>query len=1043
MKTQEIFMRQFSFAVERKEEVSQFVEKVKACPEYKNASAVLAHLYIGLTDRFLAEEIIKFTKDEFPGVKVVGHTNSNSIISNGVRKIATEGVTFLLFENSDIDVFEYECTNMSPEKAGDEFSQKVNSMKNVKGIQLIVDTVHVEVQSFLDHLYIEDDNIRIFGNGAGGEYEDMNKIFDFTDHILDAGIIAVVYSGEDLEIETLYGFGWCPIGKEMTVTKTKGLQFLAELDGESVYDVFKRYLKVKNDQYFARNTLDFPLIVHRKYMDVARGSLGLREDGSLIVASGIREGEKVQLSYGNTREMLESAIENANCALDFQAQGMILTVCGNREQYLQGDEDTEIEYYRIACPTVSGQSAYGEIVRAGKSAELLNCALVSMMFREGKKNDEICKTNICEIKKERVHNIIPLYERLYTFLNAASVEYAELKEAQKEQELRNQIEIEKAANEAKSTFLSNMSHEIRTPINAVLGMNEMILRESHEERILEYARNISNAGNTLLGLINDILDFSKIEAGKMELVEANYSISSLLNDLYVMILPKARDKDLDLTFNVDPQIPDELYGDEIRLRQVILNIVNNAVKYTREGGVTVEVMRHSVSDEIVELEFHIKDTGIGIKEEDREKLFMPFMRIEENRNRAIEGTGLGMNITISLLKLMDSKLEVESVYGEGSDFYFKIRQKIIDAKPVGNFEKRAREVLALQKVHKESFIAPEAKIMVVDDTPMNLMVFTGLLKRTQIQIDTASGGEESIKKARNKKYDIIFLDHRMPKMDGSEAMRILKTDEKGMNRDTPIIILTANAIVGMKENFLKEGFDDYLSKPIDPDALEAMIRKFLDESKVVLTGYIEGVNQVISLIPQDIKNIKGVDIKAGLSASGGEETYIRVLREFAENYKGVELRLKKDVLEEDFKDYVIKVHALKSSARLAGVMGLSKLAEKLELAGDKGDYELIRRTNEELLDNYKNLAEKIFDAFKNEDIKMPEITREKLGEAYEAIRECVAAFDFDSADSIMKSLLKYRIPEDRKAGFEKLKAFMNAVDRDKIVELLIKERGSL
>ncbi len=1042
---QEKCMKQLSFTIKKDEEIEKYVKRVQDSYEYRNASAVLINLYIGIADKTVAEKILARTKSEFPDVKIVGQTVATSIVSNGVRDNATEGATVLMFEKSDVDIFEYECRDISPEEAARDFSEKIRKMQKVKGVQLLVDTVHVEVQKFLDNLNIEDESIQIFGTGAGGEWNIAENVFNFTDHIFGAGIIAVVYSGDELEIETLYDLGWAPIGKEMTVTKTKGIQTIVEIDNEPVFEVFKRYLKVQPDEYFARNVMEFPFIVHRKYMDVARVTLGLTKEGYLIVPSGICEGEKVQLSFGNTSEMFVTAIDNSNKAADFQPQGMLLSMCENREEYLQGNEDREIEYYRAACPSVSGQSAYGEIVRAGSGAELLNCALVSMIFREGKKNPGVCRTDVGKLKLAQVHSVIPLYERLYTFLDAATTEYAELKEAQKEQELRNQIEVERAANEAKSTFLSNMSHEIRTPINAVLGMNEMILRESGEERILEYARNISNAGNTLLGLINDILDFSKIEAGKMELVSANYSISSLLNDLYVMIMPKAKDKDLELVFNVDPMIPDELYGDEIRIRQIILNILNNAVKYTKEGGVRVEVLRQPVSDEYVELEFHIKDTGIGIKEEDLDKLFTPFQRIEENRNRAIEGTGLGMNITLRLLKLMDSELEVDSVYGEGSDFHFKIRQRVIDPNPIGNFEERAKEIAASQKLHKESFIAPEAKVLVVDDTPMNITVFVSLLKRTQIQIDAAESGEESIYLARNKKYDIIFLDHRMPKMDGSEAMKLIKSDKDGMNRDTPIIILTANAIAGMKEKFLSEGFDGYLSKPIDPDSLESMIQEFLGKDKITQIEPGNDNNQKKCSLPSRIRDIEGLNVKAGLSASGGEETYMRVLREFAENSRDVIDRLNSDISHNDFRDYIIKVHALKSSARLAGALELSRQAEKLELAGDHGNYDMIRKESSELLKSYYLIADNIFKAIdeNSDDARLPEISDGELKEAYEAIREFVAAFDFDSADSIMISLQKYRIPEERRQGFDELKSLMNAVDRDRIVELLIKERGSL
>lgn len=386
-----------------------------------------------------------------------------------------------------------------------------------------------------------------------------------------------------------------------------------------------------------------------------------------------------------------------------------------------------------------------------------------------------------------------------------------------------------AANVAKSRFLANMSHEIRTPINTIIGMNEMILRESSDMQIKSYAMDVSTAAGSLLGIINDILDLSKIESGKMEIVPAEYELSSLLNDLINMISVRAKQKNLEFDARINDRLPGVLYGDDIRLKQIVLNLLTNAVKYTPEGRVTLEVDGTSQGEELL-LQVKVRDTGIGIRQEDLKKLFVAFERIEEERNRSIEGTGLGMNITTQLLHMMGSTLEVQSEYGKGSEFSFVVRQRIVKHEPVGNLEKRIRQSAEEYK-YTSMFTAPDAHILVVDDNRLNRKVFTSLLKKTGITIDEAQSGMECLAKAAKTHYDLIFLDHMMPEMDGIETLHVLKKNPN-INHDTPVIILTANAISGAKENYLSEGFVDYLSKPVAPDKLEQMLLDRLPEELI-------------------------------------------------------------------------------------------------------------------------------------------------------------------------------------------------------------------
>lgn len=392
------------------------------------------------------------------------------------------------------------------------------------------------------------------------------------------------------------------------------------------------------------------------------------------------------------------------------------------------------------------------------------------------------------------------------------------------EQYEREIRLAEEANHAKSTFLMNMSHEIRTPINSVFGMTEMILRESEEEEIRRYAMDIKTSSQTLISIINDVLDFSKIESGKMELVPAQYELANLINNLVNIMNVKAQEKDLKLEVQVNPALPAVLWGDDVRIQQILLNLLSNAVKYTHQGGVTL-IVDGSVEGENAKILFTVKDTGIGIKEEDIPKLFTAFARIEESRNRNIQGTGLGMSITAQLLRLMNSELKVESVYGEGTTFSFELVQKIIQREQIGDFQMRIQKKVK-EYSYDASFVAGDVKILLVDDNKVNRKVFCGLLKKTKVQVTDVASGAECLEKIQEEHFDLIFLDHLMPEMDGMETLAHMKEIDH-MCKDTPVIMLTANAISDARNTYLAAGFDDFLAKPIIPDKLEEMIVKYI------------------------------------------------------------------------------------------------------------------------------------------------------------------------------------------------------------------------
>lgn len=391
------------------------------------------------------------------------------------------------------------------------------------------------------------------------------------------------------------------------------------------------------------------------------------------------------------------------------------------------------------------------------------------------------------------------------------------------------------ASEQKSRFLSHMSHEIRTPLNAILGLNELIMHETDKPSIKKYSADIQSAGRTLLALINDILDFSKIETGKMDIVASDYSLSSLLNDIVVMTQERIDNEGLELRLDIDGTIPDLLYGDEVRLKQIVLNLMTNAVKYTRQGWVELCVRKQDVSEcldeENILLDIRVSDSGVGIKKEDLSKLFVEFERLDRLKNRSIEGTGLGLSITSRLVGLMDGKINVESEYGKGSCFRVLIPQRIVSSVPIGDYKKRFEFLSSEQsgKVEEtlETMRFPGKKVFVVDDNEMNLEVIASILEMLDINVSRASGGQAAINHLDVETYDLILTDDMMPEISGTEVMQHLHEYEESASHSTPIVVLTANAIAGAREEYIRKGFDDFMTKPIDVDVLQKILMKYL------------------------------------------------------------------------------------------------------------------------------------------------------------------------------------------------------------------------
>ncbi len=663
----------------------------------------------------------------------------------------------------------------------------------------------------------------------------------------------------------------------------------------------------------------------------------------------------------------------------------------------------------------------------------------------GTQKNSLYEVNIaCEIEGKifyKQFNFYAVNPGFYIILVADTTRLHKEQQERSEQ-LEEALELARAAmqqarraNSAKSEFLANMSHEIRTPINAVLGMNEMIIRESTSDRITTYARNVESAGKNLLSIINDILDFSKIEAGKMEIAESDYKLSSVLNDVTNMIVFKARQKDLKFDVKVDENLPDGLYGDEVRVRQVVTNVLNNAVKYTHEGSVSLNVTGEKFTDEDglahINLVFKISDTGIGIKEEDLPKLFKKFERIDLVQNNTVEGTGLGLSITHNLLNLMNGQIEVASEYGKGSTFIIYLPQKIVSAEPIGNFHDKFDRYVHAMKAYRESFKAPEAHVLVVDDTDMNLTVIEGLLSKTEIQLDTASSGAEALNLTKDKKYDLILMDQRMPQMDGTQTLNHIRSQEGGANIDTPVICLTADAVSGARNKYLEEGFTDYLSKPVESATLEAALIKYLPGEKIIVQSASEIDNEPENKNKSELEEFysrtEGLSFSEAIKNCANEEILAKTLQQFYNSINNNLRDIEKFFNESDIHNYTIKVHALKSSARLIGASELSAQAAYLEDCGNNNDVDTIKDLTPELLQNYRAYLEKLAPLYK-QDEGAELISREKLYEAYEAIKEFAAMFDSDSIDGIISMLREYKIPDNEAEKFNLIASCADSAD---------------
>ncbi len=705
-------------------------------------------------------------------------------------------------------------------------------------------------------------------------------------------------------------------------------------------------------------------------------------------------------------------------------------------------------------------------------------------------------------------------------------------------------EIERA-NNMKSDFLANMSHEIRTPMNAVIGMAEMALREKLPPAAREYIRQIKTSSKALLTIINDILDFSKIEAGKMDIVPVEYEPMSIVHDVATIAEERLKEKEVELILDISPDVPCRLFGDNIRIKQVLLNIVNNATKFTNAGQVMVRMFHEQLSDDKILLCFAVEDTGIGIKEEELNKIFNSFQQVDSKRNRNIEGTGLGLAISRQLTHLMDGEIHVKSQYGKGTMFSFELPQVLINAEPsitVRNARKimaygfmkneyvrqnlgwdcerfgvEYREISSIEEalaiegrecflfVERElltpqieeyvqnkpdltavfltpfqsleghynapnvhmvrkplysmnealifnregiqyteedadamefNFIAPEAEILVVDDNAINLTVTEGLLEPLQMQVDLALSGKEAIAKISEHRYDVVFMDHMMPELDGVETTHIIRRFHPEYN-DVPIIALTANAMNGTREVFLAEGMNDFIPKPIELKTLVSKVAQWLPAEKIVRTdkSSIETLNggKGKALV------IGNLDTGTAIGMLGSEKLFRAVLKDFYRVIEKKYKQIKEAEQNEDWNTYTIEVHALKSAARQIGAVPLSEKAAALEDAGNRKDGAMIHERTDEMLAEYRSYIPVLAPFCEEEGTKGEKgrIPGERLQELFADMRDAIDDLDMDRMEEVGNALKEYSYSGKQSGLFERLLEAIENIDVDTCEEIMV------
>ena len=991
------------------------------------------NMFMVFTENGIAEDklydVLSLVFRRYPDICMIGiHQGASQRYSEYLR------MSFCLMEHTTVTPFSCTFEYIDEQGAFNELSDMVEHIENPACIILFAAGSSAKLSRPMA-MFEKKHSIPIAGVWtADFENVDSDTHFVWQNEKLRRGFVGVILSGKELMVHTELLTGWRPLGKSFQIELRKkltglniGENIITTIDGWKATEIYERYLNIKPNGAFLENIREFPFMIKRGNEILSRSPYRYDEAGQLYFLGDFRPDDVISFSSGNKSSMFSEISYKVNRFGDFVPEGSFLFGSDTRQNYMV-TEYRELNAFQNIDENIQHIRGKGQFLFTDGIGGTHNVSTVILGLREGLPDIQEHIDYSDAISSGEADAVIPLADRTGIFLQAIT------------DDLNEAISKAESANKAKSSFLSHMSHEIRTPINAILGMDEMILREGVDDNVKGYAIDIKNAGVELLGIINDILDFSKIESGKLSVIPIEYNTADMLRDLYHMIKKRAEDKKLELILEADENIPEVLFGDEIRVKQIITNILTNAVKYTEKGKVWLRVKLESLTPKEVVLNIAVEDTGMGIKKEEIGKLFEAFERLDEKRNRTIEGTGLGLNITQKLLKEMNSYLEVQSEYGKGSIFSFKLAQGVRSPAPMGwvNVDERKEDYTN----DGPSFYAPEATILAVDDTVLNLTVIKALVKQNKIKVDTAESGQEAIELVKKNHYDIIFLDFRMPVMDGIETLHRMKALEGSPCMYTPFICLTANAVTGAIEDYMKAGFDDVVTKPIDPKLLEKKLRFYISPDLIqeVSEGDApEEDEQQEETLPEELSGIKEINVNEGLQHCGSAEGYITALRSFYESLKD-NIRIIQENFEKlDVKNYTIKVHAMKSSARIIGAAELSALAKDLEAAGDEERLDVILMDNPRLISMAESLYEaldKYFGEKEEDDSGLPELGDDEWADFMISLNGFVDMYDIDDLKMMLEMLKEYRLSENKKRIYQELRNAAKGPDWGKLSELV-------
>ncbi len=1025
-------MVQKTFVLSRRDEMRSVLQEWEQTIQDKPQSDMfLVFTVNGLSEEKL-NDVLSLVVRKYPDINMIGlYQRKSHKYTEFLR------VSFCLMEENRVYPFAYSFKDIKEEDAVNELSDKLQHIQDPACVLVFAAGSSVKISSRLSQL---EKKFKIPVAGVWtADFEDMDSDTHYVwqNEIIRRGMIGLILYGEDILIHTELLTGWRPLGKNIEIELRKdipsyciGESIVKKINGKKATDVYDRYLNIKPNDAFLENIREFPFLIKRENEIISRSPYRYDEAGQLYFLGEFKPNDVITFSSGNKNSIFSEITYKVNRFADFVPQGSFLFGSDTRQHSIV-PEYKELKSFQNIDENIQYICGKGQFLYQNGKGGTHNVSSVILGIREG------VPENIVHVDFSDVMNtgenegVLPLADRTSTFLQAIT------------EDLNEAIAKAESANKAKSSFLSHMSHEIRTPINAILGMDEMILREGVDANVKGYAIDIRNAGVELLGIINDILDFSKIESGKLSVIPMEYKTADMLRDLYHMIKKRAEDKNLELILEADAEIPEVLYGDEIRIKQIITNLLTNAVKYTEKGKVWFRININSLNPTEVVLDISVQDTGIGIKAEEINKLFEAFERLDEKRNRTIEGTGLGMNITQKLLKEMNSVLRVDSVYGQGSTFAFTLKQEVRSPAPIGKINIEERKDTYSKK--GASFIAPEARILAVDDTVLNLTVIKALVKQNQIKVDTAESGHDAIELVKHNHYDIIFLDYRMPIMDGIETLHRMRALDGNPCMYTPMICLTANAVTGAIEDYMKAGFDDVITKPIDAELLEKKLRFYISpdliqeiDSQEDTVG-AETESEATGEVPEAIRNISVLSIDDGLQHCGSLDGFMTALQSFYDSLKDNVKLIQHyfDIL--DIKNYTIKVHAMKSSARIIGANDLSALAKDLEAAGDNDQFDVILNDTPKLI----GMAEDLFTALdvyfgggEENDSDLPELSEEEWEDFIVSLGGFVEAYDIDDLKMMLDMMKEYHLTEEHQNIYKELKAAVKGPDWGRLAELV-------